>query len=251
MGIKSKADIVRRIRDNPDYVRAFRAHFGAAVLEEPDRAFEALAQAIAAFERSAELAPFDSRYDRFLRGEVTLTDTEEQGRKLFFTDGLASCKGCHLLHETPGAEGETFTAYEFHNVGTPVHEAVRKANGGEAAADLGLLAHSAVTDPAEAGKFKVPTLRNVAVTGPYMHNGVFRDLRTAVIFYNQFTSKKPSVNINPETGRPWGRTQFKKTLSLDRLSEGQPLDDAQVDALVAFLKSLTDARYEHLLAEDE
>ena len=104
-----------------------------------------------------------------------------------------------------------------------------------------------MTDPAQAGKFKVPTLRNVAVTGPYMHNGMFRDLRTVIVFYNQFTSRDPAVNINPETGKPWGRTEFKKTISLDELSDGLPLDDAQVDALEAFLKTLTDQRYEHLL----
>ena len=219
------------------------------MLDDPDRAFDALTNAIAAYERSTELAPFDSRYDRHLRGEIALTELEEAGRRLFFADGLVNCNQCHQLHDEAGAAGETFTGYAYHNVGTPINSAVRKANGGEDAADLGLLAHSDVVDPAQAGKFKVPTLRNVAVTGPYMHNGKFQDLRTVVVFYNQYTSKEPKVNINPETGEPWGRTEFKKTLSLDELSDGLPLDDGQVDALVAFLKALTDSRYEHLLKE--
>ena len=249
MGMKSKADVVGRLKENPDYIEAFQVHFGEDVLDDPDRAFDALTQAIAAFERSTELAPFDSRYDRYLRGEIALTELEETGRKLFFAEGLVNCNQCHQLQDEAGAPNETFTTYVFHNVGTPVNVAVRKANGGEEAADLGLLAHSDVTDPAQAGKFKVPTLRNVAVTSPYMHNGKFQDLETVVVFYNQYTSKDLAVNINPETGEPWGRAQFKKTLSLDELSDGLPLDDAQVDAMVAFLKALTDSRYEHLLSE--
>ncbi|MEM9104781.1 MAG: cytochrome c peroxidase [Pseudomonadota bacterium] len=249
MGMENEGAVVRRLMENADYVAAFQAHFGDDVFDDPNLAVEALTEAIGAFERSAELAPFDSRYDRYLRGEVALTELEEAGRKLFFAEGLVNCNQCHQLHEHSDATAETFTGYAFHNVGTPVNTAVRKANESEDAADLGLLAHTDVNDPAQAGKFKVPTLRNVAVTGPYMHNGMFQDLRTVVVFYNQYTSKDPSVKINPETGKPWARTEFKKTLSLDELSDGLPLDDGQVDALVAFLKALTDQRYEHLLTE--
>ena len=111
----------------------------------------------------------------------------------------------------------------------------------------GLLANSAVNEPSEAGKFKVPTLRNVAVTGPYMHNGIFSDLRTAVLFYNRYNSKDPTAQINPETDLEWGETEFLKTISTTELTHGPALDDKRIDALVAFLKTLTDARYEHLL----
>ncbi|MEM6463602.1 MAG: cytochrome c peroxidase [Pseudomonadota bacterium] len=247
MGMRSKADVADRIRENEDYIAAFKAHFGETVFNDPDETYDAMTQAIAAFERTDLFAPFDSRYDRYLRGEETFTDEEELGRILFFSAQFANCSQCHQLQAIPGVEGETFTSYEYHNIGTPVNIEVRKANGGEGSADLGLLANGAVNDPAHAGKFKVPTLRNVAVTGPYMHNGVFSDLRTVVAFYNQYNTKADSAKINPETGQPWGRTEFEKTISLEELTHGPALEERRIDALVAFLKTLTDARYEHLI----
>ena len=109
MGMEDRAAIARRLKENPDYVAAFEFQFGDGVLDDADRTFEAVTKAIAAFERSAELAPFDSRYDRSLRGEVELTELEEKGRKLFFSEGIVNCSQCHLLHDGPGEPGETFT----------------------------------------------------------------------------------------------------------------------------------------------
>ncbi|WP_419912675.1 cytochrome-c peroxidase [Hoeflea sp.] len=252
MGMATRGHVVARLLENPDYVAAFKAHFGEAVFDDHDEAYAAMTRSIAAFERTDEFAPFDSRYDRYLKGEVAFTKQEELGRTLFFSEQFANCNQCHQLKEIPGAEFETFSNYEYHNIGTPVHTAVRAANGnGEKFADLGLLAHTDVSDPAQAGKFKVPTLRNVAVTGPYMHNGVFENLRTVVAFYNQYNTEAESAKINPETGEPWGRTQFPKTLSVEELTVGPALEDERIDALVAFLKTLTDARYEHLLAAEK
>lgn len=250
MGMPSKQAVVDRLQENPDYVAAFKQHFGDAVFDDADAAFAGMTQSIAAFERTDVFAPFDSRYDRSLRGEVTLTKQEDLGRTLFFSQQFTNCNMCHQLQTLPGAANETFSNYEFHNIGTPVNRAVRKANGSsDNAADLGLLANSDVSEASEAGKFKVPTLRNVAVTGPYMHNGLFTDLRTAVVFYNRYNSKDPAAQINPETGQPWGETRFEKTLSMKELTHGPALDDERVDALVAFLKTLTDARYESLLSK--
>lgn len=250
MGMPSKQAVVERLMENPDYVTAFKRHFGDTVFDDPEVAYGAMTQSIAAFERTDVFAPFDSRYDRSLRGEVTLTKQEELGRTLFFSQQFTNCNLCHQLKTLPGAEKETFTNYQFHNIGTPVNRAVRKANGSsDNAADLGLLANTEVSEASEAGKFKVPTLRNVAVTGPYMHNGVFNDLRTAVVFYNRYNSTDPAWQINPETGEPWGDPRLEKTLSLKELTHGPALDDQRIDALVAFLKTLTDARYERLLKD--
>jgi cytochrome c peroxidase len=107
-----------------------------------------------------------------------------------------------------------------------------------------------VRDPKQAGKFKTPTLRNVAVTGPYMHNGVFEDLRTVVLFYNRYNTVAQARQINPETGKPWRDPEVPVNLSVTELTHGPALDDKRIDALVAFLETLTDARYEPLLAED-
>ena len=248
MGMPSKQSVVDRLLENHAYVAAFKQHFGKDIFEEPETAYEAMTKAIAAFERTDVFAPFDSRYDRALRGEVELTRLEDLGQTLFFSEQFTNCNLCHQLKPIPGSSEETFSNYQFHNIGSPINRAVRNANGSsENAADLGLLANSAVSEAGEAGKFKVPTLRNVAVTGPYMHNGIFKDLRTAVVFYNRYNSKDPKAQINPETGKPWGETEFEITLSVKELTHGPALTDQSVDALVAFLKALTDQRYEHLL----
>ncbi|MFW3328639.1 methylamine utilization protein MauG, partial [Aliarcobacter butzleri] len=119
---------------------------------------------------------------------------------------------------------------------------------GVKAIDEGLLANSNVSDVAQKGKHKVPTLRNVAVTAPYMHNGVFKDLKTVVEFYDKYNNK--DRNIDPETNKPWDEPEVKDNISLQELKANK-LTDRKVEALVAFMKLLTDKKYEHLLEEQE
>ena len=249
MGMPSKAAVVGRLAEKPAHVAAFDRLFGVATLADPEAGYASMTRAIAAFERTERFAPFDSRYDRFLRGEEKLTDQEELGRILFFSRQFTNCSLCHRLKEAGGAEGETFTDYSFHDIGVPQNPRLRAAHGAKKGTkDHGLLANPAVAgDPAQDGRFKVPTLRNVAVTGPYMHNGVFEDLRTVVLFYDKYNSKAPARQVNPETGRPWGRPEIGRNLSRVELETGPALDDRRIDALVAFLKTLTDRRYEPLL----
>ena len=195
-----------------------------------------------------EFAPFDSKYDRFLAGEYTFTPEEELGRLLFFSEQFTNCNQCHQLHTSPIAEQETFSDYRYYNIGVPSNIAGRRANGvAPETVDHGLLGNPAVSDPSEDGKFRTPTLRNVAVTGPYMHNGVFENLRTVVLFYNKFNSQAEARQINPETGAPWREPQVNGTLAEQELTHGPALDDQRIDALVAFMETLTDARYEDLL----
>lgn len=250
MGMPDKAAVLARLQENSDYVAAFPALFGTDVLADPDAAYDALAKAIAAFEATDTFAPFDSKYDRFLRGEDELTREEDLGRVLFFSQQFTNCNQCHQLSKSAIDPAETFTNYEYHNIGTPVNVAARQENGvGLDHVDLGLLANPAVTDLKQKGKFKVPTLRNVAVTGPYMHNGAFADLRTVVLFYNKYNSKSAKRQINPETGQTWAAPEVATTLSVDLLTHGPALEDERIDALVAFMKTLTDQRYEHLLED--
>lgn len=247
MGMPDVAAVAARLRENPRYVATLAALRPGA---DDAAAFDAMAEAIAAYEASDTFAPFDSKYDRFLRGAAKLTDQEELGRLLFFSNQFTNCNLCHQLRGTPGAKEETFSNYQFHNIGVPVNRAVRAANGAAPdRVDAGLLENPAVTDPAEAGKIKVPTLRNVAVTGPYMHNGVFADLRTVILFYNSYNTKRPERHINPETGAPFDPPEVAQNLSRTELETGPALDDQRIDALVAFLKTLTDARYEPLLTD--
>lgn len=248
MGMPDEASVVARLSENADYVTSFISLFGDAIWDDDSATYDAMTQAIASFERTDLFSPFDSKYDRFLRGEAELTDQEELGRVLFFSEQFTNCNLCHQLRPSPIAEDETFTNYEYHNIGTPVNADVRAANGVEGP-DLGLLANPAIDTADAGGRYKVPTLRNVAVTGPYMHNGVFKDLRTVVLFYNKYNTLDKDRQINPETGKPWVMPEIPQNLAVTELIHGPALDDKRIDALVAFMKALTDARYEHLLEE--
>lgn len=252
MGMPDKATVVGRLKENPDYVAAFGTQFGSKVFDNPDDAYDAMTKALAAFERTDEFAPFDSKYDRYLRGEEKLTDQEELGRVLFFSKQFTNCNLCHEVNGPNGIEKGLFTNHKYFNIGVPENTAVRKANGSKVGTvDTGLAQNPAVTDAdAQRGKFKVPTLRNVAVTGPYMHNGVFKNLRTVVLFYVKYNSKKKSRQINPETGDVWAAPEVPENIAMTELTAGPALDDKRVDALVAFMKTLTDKQYEHLLPKD-
>lgn len=250
MGMADERAVAARIAENPDYVKAFAALYGKDVVADPARTFAAATSAIASFERTPQFSPFDSRYDRYLRGEVKFTEQEELGRTLFFSKQFTNCNLCHEIKARDGRmEGATFTSYKYFNIGVPANPDARKLNGSKADfVDLGLAANPTVNgDAKERGKFKTPSLRNVAVTAPYMHNGVFKDLRTVILFYNKYNSKKKSRQVDPETGQRWAPPEVPENIDLEKLETGPGLDDQRVDALVAFLKTLTDRRYEPLL----
>ncbi|HPG88435.1 MAG TPA: cytochrome c peroxidase [Hyphomicrobium sp.] len=248
MAMGSKADVASRLRENAQYAKAFETLFGAGTLDSADTAYDAMTKSIAAFERTDVFQPFDSKYDRALRGEVKLTDQEELGRVLFFSNQFTNCIQCHKQKAFGGAEKETFTNYQYHNIGTPVNSAARRVNGSKPdRIDAGLHDNPAAIDPSHVGEFKVPTLRNVAVTGPYMHNGVFKNLRTVIAFYNKYNSKNPKHKIDPETNAEWAAPEVAENLATKELESGSALNSKRIDALVAFLKTLTDKRYEHLL----
>lgn len=252
MNLPDAAAVVGRVMENPGYVSTLKGLFGDDILVDTDAAFRAITESIVAFERTPQFAPFDSKYDRFLRGDYELTVEEEMGRKLFYSR-IFNCHSCHLIDQREMQPGSEFTTYRYHNIGVPVNQSVRDINGlGPQHLDLGLLDNPAIDDPAEAGKFKVPTLRNVAVTAPYMHNGVFNDLETVVVFYNKYILTNIESQTNPETGERWGEPEVPPgAADLDLLAEGQPVSPMQVDLLVTFLELLTDQRYEHLLSDQK
>lgn len=248
MGMPDKTSVVERIQENEAYVTAFKQFFGDTIFEDDEKAYAAMAKAIGEFEKIDKLfAPFNSKYDRYLKGKAELTDQESLGESLFFSQQFTNCNRCHQVKAFPGSLKETFTDSKFHNLGVPVNTKLREINGkGEDFVDHGLLDNPAVDDEAQDGKFRVPTLRNVAVTGPYMHNGVFQDLRTVVLFYDQFNNSNRT--INPETKETWKKPEVDKNLALKTEEFQAPaLKDHEIDALVAFMKTLTDQRYEHLI----
>lgn len=249
MAMPDKAAVVARLRENPDYAGKFPRLFGKNIFADAGSAYSAMTSAIAAYERTDEFSPFDSKYDRYLRGEYEPTEDEAVGIYQFFL-GVISCNSCHMLRSRPKASRETFSGYQYRNIGVPGNLRLNETNGrGENFVDHGLLAHPSVTESGQDGKFKIPSLRNVAVTAPYMHNGVFHDLRTVVEFYNKYNDRSDAAQINPETGEPWRDPEVPDNIALDELEIGQSFDEQEVDAFVAFLKMLTDSRYESLLED--
>ncbi|WP_345971350.1 cytochrome c peroxidase [Sulfurimonas sp. HSL1-6] len=236
--------VVARVKANPSYVSELTALYGDSVFDDDAAAYDAIGDAIATFEKSDVFAPFDSKYDRWLKGEAELTALERQGLEMFVRADKGNCAACHPNVGTGGAPA-LFTDATFDNLGVPVNEAVRSNPNNPLSAvadyrDLGL--GETTGDPSLDGAFKVATLRNIAVTGPYMHNGVFKTLKAVVHFYN---TRDVTGALNPETGLPWRTPEVPETINVDELGN-LGLSDEEEDAIVAFLKTLTDARYESL-----
>jgi len=248
MNLPTKAVVSERLQENPEYITAFKKLYGSTVFDSADSAFDAMTDSIASFEKTTVFAPFSSKYDKSLRGEYSYSPLSKAGlgKALFFSKQFTNCASCHQL-KSNGSSGETFTSYEYHNIGVPKNEALRAINGkAEDFIDEGLLENTSVTDVTAKGKFKVPTLRNIAVTEPYMHNGVFRDLKTVVEFYDHFQAGSTRT-INPETGLPWRAAEVAENQSTAELQDGRILSDSDVEALVCFMRTLTDERYEALI----
>lgn len=262
MGMASKGDVVARLKENADYVAAFTLLYGSDLFDDNDTAYAAMAQAIGKFEKSDTFAPFDSKYDRLLQCEEEAGDdiearlacdddwsnAERAGKTLFFSQNNTNCANCHTLASSSAeVENETFTNYEYHNLGVPSNPDIL-SHLGDAFIDEGLYNNPAVNDTDQRGKFKVPTLRNIAVTAPYMHNGVFMKLETVIRFY-EFRRDPATYPVNPESDTAWGAAEVEATIDTTHLSTGKFLTEDKINNLVAFLKTLTDKRYEHLLEE--
>ncbi|KAA0445845.1 MAG: c-type cytochrome [Candidatus Thioglobus sp.] len=244
MNMPSKKSLIKRFQNHPIYSVKFREIYGKNIFANPEKAFDAMAQSIGEFEKTKIFAPFDSKYDRYLAGKYQLTDLEDLGHSLFFSNNNTNCATCHQLKKHNDAEAEVFSNYEYHNIGVPINTALRAKNG-VSEIDHGLLANPQISNPEQDGKFKTPSLRNVAITAPYMHNGVFKELETVILFYDKYINKKRI--INPETKKHWAAAEVPKTINFEVLKTGKKLSDRKVSALVAFLKTLTDKRFEHLL----
>jgi cytochrome c peroxidase len=246
MALTDLQELAGRVMNNASY----RDYLGAS--RDQNEVLTQIASALAAYLRSDALNSFDSRYDRYLRGEVKPTREEMIGMGLFFSPGFTSCATCHQAESAGYAHREVFTNHRYENIGTPINRHLLGKNGlGENFRDAGLANNPIVNTALEhadlAGRIKVPSLRNIAVTGPYMHNGVFRDLTTLMVFYNHFNQTGNSGLINPETEQPWEPSAYPEGVATQKLLSGFPLSERQLAALTSFLKMLTDQRYEHLM----
>jgi len=234
MQMPDVASVIERVIENPNYITAFQRLYGNNIFADNDVAFEALADAIANFERSDSFATFDSKLDRVNNRTERLTAQEAQGQQLFRS---SRCVTCH----SDRGNNALFTDFRYENIGVPKNTTVLDIIGDNI--DHGLLENPAVTNAREDGKFKIPSLRNVAVTAPYMHNGKFQTLEAVVHFYN---TRDVAGAINPETGVEWEASEIRANRVGGNRVGNLGLNDAQEAAIVAFLKTLTDERYEHL-----
>ncbi len=223
--------VVAAIREAP-YRDQFLEVYGEGALDDSDVAYDFMADAVAAYEMSEELNPFNSKYDLYLAGEVLLTDGELHGLALFEDEEKGNCASCHPSRPGPDGAPPLFTDYTYDNLGTPKNPGnpfyflPSEFNpDGVDYVDLGL--GPVVGDPEFNGYFRVPTLRNVAATPPYMHNGVFHTMYQVVSFYN-------SRDVVP-----WPEPEVAATVNREELG-ALGLTPQEMESIVAFLRTLTD-----------
>ena len=185
-------NVVSKLQKSEKYQNLFRAAFGTEKITG-QLTLKALAQFVVMLKTS------NSKYDKVLRKEETFTEMEEKGYVLF----KQNCASCH--------QEPLFTSDKFENNGLPIDPTLN---------DLGRM--RITQDPKDDLKFKVPTLRNVEFTFPYMHDGRFKTLNEVIKHYNNL---KPDKNLPKELAKPMN------------------LSDNQRTELVAFLKTLTDKEF--------
>lgn len=201
-----------------------------------DISYHCMAASIAAFEGTAELNKFSSKFDAFLAGTYVLTQQEDLGRALF--GGRSKCAHCHIDNGNP----VVFTDFKFHNIGLPTNSEYPFSLLNPIPVDLGL--GGFLNDPRQNGKFKNPHLRNVELTGPYMHNGVLKSLKQVVHFYNTrdvLPSCDPALgSLDPGFGTTcWAVPESPDTMDSSFVGD-LGLTDAEEDAIVAFMMTFTD-----------
>ena len=253
MAMSDQWSVVQRLKINGQYRLLFRHIYGINLKhiqqgdKEVETVFNAIAQAIVSFERSAVFNRFDAKFDYEAAGITSYNEAEQRGADLF--DGAAQCGLCH---STEGIDGEhspaLLTDFSYDNLGVPPNPQIP----GKPAFAPGLLnnPHLAVVrgegsaiEEVE-GRQKVMSLRNIALTPPYMHNGVFKTLEEVVHFYNTrdvlAECVEPADATNPGFGRDcWPKGEFHNTRNTAELGNLglSPLDEAD---LVAYLKTFTD-----------
>lgn len=237
-GLPNHQPILDIVRSDPAYQSAFKEAYNVS---DQKVTMDHVAKAIASFERT--LIAGDSAFDRFyFKGDKTaLNEQQQRGFKLFLEQGR--CVSCHIIEQNQAL----FTDSRFHNIGIgisaiqqdvpPLAQAFLEAKnkGGDIdkmvltdkkSSELGRFAVSDALN--DIGAFKTPTLRNIALTAPYMHDGSLKTLKEVVIHYNNGGVTPADAKVN------------------DFLSGGiRPLNltDAQVDDLAAFMQALTSAQY--------
>ncbi|MGQ9908707.1 MAG: MbnH family di-heme enzyme [Candidatus Flexifilum sp.] len=227
LGITGQEDVVlARFRGDPQYRELFAAAF-------PDQSdpftFNNIVQALASFTRT--LISGDSAFDRYLRGERdALSESAQRGMELFFSEGL-ECHHCHTgfnLTLSTISVNSSFIERPFFNTGLYNLD----GRGAYPVDNTGV--HEITNNPADMGRFRPPTLRNIALTAPYMHDGSIATLEDVIRFY---MNGGRVIESGPYAGD--GRANPYKS----GLVAGFSLTEQEIADLVAFLESLTDETF--------
>ncbi len=244
--------LIAKIASGP-YAAEFRKAWGERIFDTAETALDAVAASIAAFERTHPFQPFSSKFDAVMRGEAKFTEQEQRGLGLFTIRQKGNCASCHTVDEASrDPKKSLFTDFSYHALGLPRSMRIPKNATDPAYFDMGLCGPFRTTgdttpekDPRGCGLFKVPTLRNVALTAPYMHNGVFDSLRDAVAYY-------ATRDTDPKKWFPDGKKfndlppQFHANVDVEtppyqrRPGQRAQLNDEEIDDIVVFLRTLTD-----------
>lgn len=195
---ETMANVVAKLNAHAEYPGLFNAAFGDGEISS-----QKIMRAIAQFERT--LISGNSKYDKYMRGEVLLTSQELNGKTLFEDMEKGDCVHCH-------STGSTFSDFEFRNTGL---DSIPVDDG----------RYLITLNPSDRGKFKTPSLRNIELTGPYMHDGRFQTLLECVEHYN--TGFRYAENLDP---------------NLFFAVKGR-LSQQEMEDIVAFLKTLTDMEF--------
>jgi cytochrome c peroxidase len=205
-------ELLERLRADDRYVRLFEEAFPSEPVDVRN-----VAKALASFVRSIVSAR--SPYDRYYRGGEpdAISDAAKRGEALFFTDGLAGCFRCH--------SGSNFTDASFHNTG------LYNLAGELSYPTLNPGLYQQTNDPKDVGRFRTPSVRNVAVTAPYMHDGSVATLEDVLDHYE---AGGRTIAVGPYAGR--GAENPNRDVHLRPV----PFTDQNRRDLVTFLESLTD-----------
>lgn len=250
MANASVADLVARL-SRAAYADEFKRVFGADIFTRPDEAMSQLTLALQMYQlEDTDFRAFSSKYDQFLRGRVALSDQEARGLELFNSPTKGNCAGCHPSAKAADGSHPLFTDFTYDNLGVPRNTALAQ-NADPAFYDLGLCGRpdlAARTDLC--GAFKVPSLRNVALRKVYFHNGRFTTLKDVVTFYVQRDTHPEkwyplnadgSVNKFDDLPAQYHANVNTAEVPYDRaLGDAPALTDAEVDDVVAFLRTLSD-----------
>lgn len=222
MNNPDKQTVVNKVAAS-DYASLFLQVFGPNAFNDVETAYHNIAVAIATYEGSTEVNPFTSKFDAYKAGLVTLTPQEELGEKLF--SGKAKCGHCHPAKASAG-EPVLFTDFDYHNLGLHQNTEYPFSLQDPIPVDFGL--GTITGDSKDNGKFKTPHLRDIALTPPYMHNGILKTLKEVVQFYN--TRDIPGM---------WPPPEVPENLDSKFLGDLN-LTDEEEDAVVAFMMTFTD-----------